>query len=204
MCASLPASERNYLNVFNALQTAVLLADLSSGLIIEVNKSAKQLFGASDNDLVGLHLADIMQGEEPDRVRALLRLHGDQPGFNGQVFHIRHKINGTVPVFATLNEIEGADANIIVISLSPADETTPMRSTVNKVKAPYVDPGKKLTRREHEILRLICRGKTNRVIAQQLCISNKNVDTHRTKMMQKLDAHCVVDLVNLAIAKGLA
>ena len=64
--------------------------------------------------------------------------------------------------------------------------------------------GKKLTQREREILKLICNGKTSRVIAQQLSISDKTVETHRSRIMQKLDKHCVVDLVKFAITNGLA
>lgn len=201
---NLAASEQKYRGVFNAVQTAVLLADLPSGVIIEANRWAKRLFGVSDNELVGLHLADLMQGEEPDRVRALLRRHRDRPGFAGQVFHVRHKSNGTVPVFVTADAIGGDDANVIVMSLTPANETTPMRLAERKVGTPYAGPGKKLTQREHEILRLICSGKTNRAIAKHLCISDKTVDTHRTRIRQKLDTHCVADLVKLAITNGLA
>jgi len=145
---NLAVSERKYRSVFNAVQTAVLLADLPTGVIIEVNKSTRRLFGESDNELVGLHLADMLQGEESDGVRALLHLHANRPGSGKQVFHIRHRNKGLIPVFATANAIEG-DANVIVMSLVPAGETLPMRSAESKVGTPYVDPGTKLTQREH-------------------------------------------------------
>ena len=60
-----------------------------------------------------------------------------------------------------------------------------------------------LTPREREILALIASGLTNRQIADRLCISHKTVDTHRTRLMRKLDLHTTAELVALAIKEGL-
>jgi DNA-binding NarL/FixJ family response regulator len=43
-----------------------------------------------------------------------------------------------------------------------------------------------LTQREKEILRLIAEGQTSREIGEDLCISIKTVETHRTNVMRKL------------------
>jgi len=60
-----------------------------------------------------------------------------------------------------------------------------------------------LTRREKEILTLVVKGLTNQQIADQLSISPRTVDTHRTNIMQKLDIHEVVNLVRYAIEHGI-
>ena len=60
-----------------------------------------------------------------------------------------------------------------------------------------------LTEREREILALIADGLTNRQIAEQLVVSVKTVETHRTNLMQKLDLHDRTELVKYAIRKGL-
>ncbi len=60
-----------------------------------------------------------------------------------------------------------------------------------------------LTIREREVLRLIASGLTNKQIAQQLFISVKTVETHRTNIMQKLDVHTTADLVRFAMKSGL-
>jgi DNA-binding NarL/FixJ family response regulator len=60
-----------------------------------------------------------------------------------------------------------------------------------------------LTDRECEILRLIASGLTNKKIAGRLSISVKTVETHRSRIMQKLDSHTSADLVRQALKMGL-
>lgn len=60
-----------------------------------------------------------------------------------------------------------------------------------------------LTPREREILKLIAEGYKNREIAEELCISVKTVEKHRSNLMEKLDLHNVQALTTFAIEKGL-
>jgi two-component system response regulator NreC len=60
-----------------------------------------------------------------------------------------------------------------------------------------------LTRREREILALVANGLTNQQIADQLFISPRTVDTHRTNIMQKLEIHDLANLVHYAIEHGI-
>jgi two-component system response regulator NreC len=59
-----------------------------------------------------------------------------------------------------------------------------------------------LTERERDVLRLVARGYSNAEIAVQLDISPKTVDTHRTRVMDKLDLHSRVDLTTYALRQG--
>ncbi len=63
--------------------------------------------------------------------------------------------------------------------------------------------GVPLTRREREILALVARGMTNQQIADQLFISPRTVDSHRTNIMQKLNIHDLANLVRYAIEHGI-
>ncbi len=56
-----------------------------------------------------------------------------------------------------------------------------------------------LTQREQEILRLLAAGLTSKEIAERLYISPRTVDTHRTRLMAKLNARNVADLVRFAL-----
>lgn len=61
----------------------------------------------------------------------------------------------------------------------------------------------KLTEREKEVLTLIAEGKNSKEIAHELNLSSKTVDSHRQRIMKKLDIHNVVDLTKYAIKEGL-
>lgn len=63
--------------------------------------------------------------------------------------------------------------------------------------------GGSLTARERQVLQLIARGLKNREIADELGIAIKTVETHRTKIMQKLDLHNSAELAAYAIRRGL-
>ena len=63
--------------------------------------------------------------------------------------------------------------------------------------------GSILTGREREVLQLIASGLTNKKIADKLSVSVKTVETHRTRILQKLGAHNAADLVRYAIKTGL-
>lgn len=61
----------------------------------------------------------------------------------------------------------------------------------------------KLTRREREVFDLTIAGVTTLQIAGQLQISRRTVETHRARILHKLDAHSAVDLVRLAAGLGM-
>lgn len=60
-----------------------------------------------------------------------------------------------------------------------------------------------LTDREREILRLIAQGMTTREIAGELVLSPHTVQSHRDRIMSKLDLHSMAALVRYALSRGL-
>jgi two-component system, NarL family, response regulator NreC len=60
-----------------------------------------------------------------------------------------------------------------------------------------------LTAREREVLQLLAEGRTNKEVAALLNVGVSTVDTHRNKIMQKLDLHNFAELVLYAVRKGL-
>jgi DNA-binding NarL/FixJ family response regulator len=56
---------------------------------------------------------------------------------------------------------------------------------MSSVSAP--DPAGSLTPRELEVLRLIARGRSNRLIARDLALSEKTVKAHVSAILGKLD-----------------
>ncbi|HEX7588388.1 MAG TPA: response regulator transcription factor [Anaerolineae bacterium] len=64
-------------------------------------------------------------------------------------------------------------------------------------------PFERLSAREKQVLKLVAEGNTNNAIAQEMEISVKTVEKHRTNLMTKLDVHDTAGLVRLALKHGL-
>lgn len=67
----------------------------------------------------------------------------------------------------------------------------------------HAEPPCELTPREHEVLRAVAQGDTNRRIAGRLGVSVKTIESHRSNLMQKLRVRSAAELVRVAIEKGL-
>jgi DNA-binding NarL/FixJ family response regulator len=60
-----------------------------------------------------------------------------------------------------------------------------------------------LTGRQREILQLVAEGQSTKEIAHRLNVSIKTVETHRQRLMDRLDIHDVPGLVRFAIRAGI-
>ncbi len=65
------------------------------------------------------------------------------------------------------------------------------------------EPFTQLTSREREVLVLIAEGQSNKEIANRLGIGVRTIETHRERIMRRLDIHSVAGLTKFAIANGL-
>jgi two-component system, NarL family, response regulator NreC len=85
------------------------------------------------------------------------------------------------------------------IYLSPNISQTVVDAYLSKTVTPP-DP---LTSRERQVLQLISEGKSTKDVACLLGISAKTAESHRSRLMRKLDIHEAVSLVRYAIRRGL-
>ena len=65
------------------------------------------------------------------------------------------------------------------------------------------EPFAQLTSREREVLVLIAEGQSNKEIADRLGIGVRTIETHRERIMRRLNIHSVAGLTKYAIANGL-
>jgi len=64
-------------------------------------------------------------------------------------------------------------------------------------------PFAQLTSREREVLVHIAEGQSNKEIADRLNIGVRTIETHRERIMRRLNIHSVAGLTKYAIANGL-
>lgn len=85
------------------------------------------------------------------------------------------------------------------IYLSPGISRTVVQACLSQTPQ-AADP---LTTRERQVLQLIAEGKTTKEVAQLLQMSVKTAESHRTRIMAKLEVHEAAGLVRYAIRHGL-
>jgi two-component system, NarL family, response regulator NreC len=87
---------------------------------------------------------------------------------------------------------------------SPAIERLMLDDYVRRVAGTtVVDRYETLSRREREIFQLIAEARTSREVAELLAISPATVETHRARILQKLDIHNTAELVLYAVRRGV-
>jgi len=76
-------------------------------------------------------------------------------------------------------------------------------AVLNDYRKHVTDPIDLLTTREREVLQLIAEGRTNKEIATALDLSTYTVESHRGRIMEKLNLHSAGELVRFAFRNGL-
>ena len=168
---------------------------------VELTRSLKPDVAVLDLSMPRLNGIDaaraLARDESPTRV-VLLTVHREEhyvlaalkAGIMGYVL----KTQAAADLLQAIREVAAGG-----LYLSPGVSRTVVQAYVTK-KGPARDA---LSPREREVLSLIAGGKTTKEIAVVLGISVKTADSHRTRLMEKLDIHEVAGLTRYAIREGL-
>ena len=143
-------------------------------------------------DLNGLELQKLIGSERSDMPIIFITGHGDVPMTvkamkAGAVEFLTKPFDDEVLLSAIRHAIKRSAA-----VLDDQAEITAQRSSYES-----------LTPREQDVMRLVVAGMLNKQIALKLGISEITVKAHRGKMMQKMKADSVADLVTTAVKLGL-
>ena len=106
----------------------------------------------------------------------------------GETFHLRHYISLVRDAAGNLTSVMTISKNMTNIREEPAG---------------LPSEAKALTKREHEVLQLLGSGHTRSQIAEKLFISRKTVETHISRIVQKLGIHKASALAVYAVKSGL-
>lgn len=87
---------------------------------------------------------------------------------------------------------------------SPAISEIILKSYIDKARHASSTNTQPLSKREEEIVKLVADGLTNHEIADQLFISIRTVETHKNRIMNKLDLKTTAEMVRYAIKNHLS
>jgi two-component system response regulator FixJ len=112
--------------------------------------------------------------------------------------------HGDIPLAVKAMQVGASDfvekpfvARRILSAIEKLD--TGKEADINEDAGPQRDPLEALTPRETEVARLLSEGHPNKIIAHQLGVSVRTVETHRARLMSKLGIKSVADLVRLLL-----
>ena len=153
--------------------------------------------------LTGPQVAELVLREKPDLAIVILTMHEDE-----QYLHelFRKGVRGFALKRSSGQEliqaIRTAHRGEHYVDPSMAGRVLSALSG-ETVRSGGADRLARLTPREREVCRLLAYGHTNAEIAEQLAISDRTVETHRSNIMAKLDLKSRAELVRFAIDSGL-
>jgi DNA-binding NarL/FixJ family response regulator len=168
------ASAEDALRLLQGLEVDILLTDLRLP------------------DMSGVSLLTQLAATRPEiRTAVLTNYHSDEDVFNVVKAGAKAYVLKSSPMEEILEAIRAVQSGSRWI---PSHIAKQLADRVSRTQ---------LSTREAEILQLIARGKRNRDIAEQLCISENTVRNHILNLLQKLGTTHRTEAVALAIQQGL-
>ena len=153
-------------------------------------------------DLNGIEAARQIVHKQPSIKVVALSMHSDNMFVTEM---LKSGVSGYLLKDCAFEELASAIRSVIdgKTYLSPSISGVIVNGYLNRISNPETDNSEILSDREREILQIIAEGKTTKQIALKLHISIKTVETHRRKIMNKLNIFNVAELTKYAMRKGL-
>ncbi len=185
-----------------AIRHAMELLMRSVGLSYEIFHSGDDFLSSYDSDRAGCLVLDIRM-----------------PGLGG--LELQEKLNelgstlpiifitghGDVPMAVEAMQKGAVDFiqkpfrdQDLLDRISDALKTDQERRSAREEKSSVQSRIEKLTNRERQVMDLVVTGKPNKVIAYELGVSQRTVEIHRARVMEKMEARSLADLVRMHMA----
>ncbi|MGA7813336.1 response regulator transcription factor [Caballeronia sp.] len=173
----------------------------------------------------GYHVEDFesaeafLNGADLTSAPACLVLDLQMPGMTG--LEVQRKLNELLPiVFLTAHgdvstSVDAMKAGALDFLTKPVCESLLLAAIDRALKRACIECAKRsqraeieerlnhLTRREREVMALVLTGRLNKQVASDLGAAEKTIKIHRARVMEKMKARSIVELVRLAERGGV-
>lgn len=136
----------------------------------------------------GLELQEYLQGQQIRIPVIIITGHGDVP------MAVRAMKAGAVDFVE-----KPFDDDKLLSGIRRALQTDLERRTQQAARAEFAMRMAQLTPREHEVMLMVTDGKSNKEIAGELGVSAKTVEAHRARVMEKMEARSLAELVRMVL-----
>jgi two-component system response regulator FixJ len=94
------------------------------------------------------------------------------------------------------------DENVLLSRIQEALQIDRKNRVAETRRQDALDRFNDLTTREYEVMLLVVQGMSNKEIANELQLSHRTVEIHRSRVMEKTGSQSLSDLIELAVACG--
>jgi two-component system response regulator TtrR len=197
----------NYSTVFivdddQAVRDSLKFLVESNGRAAQTYASAKAFIDGYNPDMPGCVLLDVRM---PEMSGFELQKEMQKRQITIPIIFI--SAHGTVPAAVRALKLGASDFvmkpfnnQVLLEKIDQAIEADKIHREERDRKQHIADRMANLTARELDVMRLIVEGMPAKKIAEQLGISNKTVDVHRSHIMHKLEIKSVAELVKMVVS----
>lgn len=153
-------------------------------------------------DLNGIEATRQIHKEQPSVKVIALSMHSDRRFVKGM---LEAGASGYLLKDCAFEELARAIHSVISNEtyLSPGITDIVVKGYLQKSSITSASAFSTLTAREREVLQLLAEGRSTKMIAESLYVSIKTVETHRQRIMDKLNTHSIAELTKYAVREGL-
>lgn len=188
---------------------AMLLEKSNTIEVVHQTASVEELLNKLEESEVNICLLDISMNET-NGLEALLLLKKSHPSIRSIVLTMHNE--GQYVVQAIRNGAYG----YLLKDCGPEELTEAIEQVFNgkkyfnkdvshlMIEAVNIESNtQKISKREKEVLKLVAQGLTTKEIADQLFVSKRTIETHRSNILKKLDVQNTAELITKATQLGL-
>lgn len=153
-------------------------------------------------DLNGIEATRQIHKEQPSVKVIALSMHSDRRFVKGM---LEAGASGYLLKDCAFEELARAIHSVISNEtyLSPGITDIVVKGYLQKSSITSASAFSTLTAREREVLQLLAEGRSTKMIAESLYVSIKTVETHRQRIMDKLNTYSIAELTKYAVREGL-
>jgi DNA-binding NarL/FixJ family response regulator len=186
-------------NGFSAEEKLAALPELPDVLLVDLSLPAD-----GSREFSGIDVTDMVLRRFPSVKVLILSVHQDESFIAKLIEHGAHgylvKDCDPKEVREAIESVHTKGSYINARTLHAIQGNLGKKTKLKSLHTTNIE----LTRREEEVLNLICKQLTSEEIAEKLFISVKTVNGHRNNLLQKTNSRNVAGLVVFALKNGLA
>jgi PAS domain S-box-containing protein len=180
-------------SIIDSIGMIIMAVDLDGRIVKLKHRCCERIQGLTFQALKEKPIWDLLKPEEEDMVRVKFqRLFEGRPTER----HISHlnMADGSHRLFMWYNTGVTDTRGLVKYIICIGRDITNQDRITERLNS--------LSERQHEIMKLIIAGKPNKIIAPEMCISEKTVEYHRGRIMRKMGVYTVAELVHMVMCSG--